>query len=431
MGNIIELNEGKYLYMVDQNRIINSNIKDIFLANAETLTIPIMDLEISETMLMEKVRVLPMATLEVTQECNLRCKYCIYNESYEYFRPFTSHKMTWETAKQAIDYVYSLVEHRKEKKFDVGFYGGEPLLNVPVIRKAVEYSKTKFKEWDLTFSMTSNLTALDIKTAKYLIANGFHLNVSLDGNKENHDAKRVFVNGKGTHDTVLKNLKSIKGIDEEYFQKKVTFTGVYSFDLPLIEVRHFFDKNEIVKGQSVRINNVNKLKTDYYEKYPWDIKQKESEFQQLDEDIFKKLSHNEELTPLETHFNITSFLEVESHILRTFTTAAQTCLYDSRIFIDATGNLHICERINNNFAIGNIEKGLNFTKMAALLKSFTDLIKRECRNCEVRFLCTRCFSSFAGDGEFEIPPGFCEGKKRSIVKGLEKLIKYQEEGILK
>lgn len=431
MGNIIELMNGQYLYMVDQNRVINANIKDHFLNHAQDLTIPIKDLLVDEEALREKVRSLPMMTLEVTQECNLRCKYCIYNNCYEQFRPFTSRKMTWETAKKAIDYVYSLVKFRTKKNFDVGFYGGEPLLNVPVIEQAVEYSKQIFNDWNLTFSMTSNITALNKDIANFLINNNIRLNVSLDGNKENHNAKRVFAGGQGTHDTVMRNLKMLKDMDSEYFQKRISFTAVHSIELPLRNVREFFDNNELAKGHSVRVNNVSKLNTDYYEKYPWDKDQKEREFQQLDEDIFSKLSKGEELTEVETFYHLNAAMEVESHTQRSFSTGAQTCLFDSRIYIDATGGFHICERINDKFSIGNIDEGLNFEKMLDIVKSFTDLIKQNCLNCDMRFFCTRCFCSFGGDGTFEIPEDFCSGKRRSIVKGLEKHIKYQEEGLIK
>ena len=37
-------------------------------------------------------------TLEVTEKCNLRCKYCIYNPSHPEYREFGHKDMDWETA---------------------------------------------------------------------------------------------------------------------------------------------------------------------------------------------------------------------------------------------------------------------------------------------------------------------------------------------
>jgi uncharacterized protein len=44
-------------------------------------------------------------TLEVTEQCNLRCKYCIYQENHTEYREFGNRTMQWETAKAAIDYL--------------------------------------------------------------------------------------------------------------------------------------------------------------------------------------------------------------------------------------------------------------------------------------------------------------------------------------
>ena len=47
---------------------------------------------------------LTQITLEVTQQCNLRCKYCIYGHNHLNFRDFESKEMTWDIAQKAIEY---------------------------------------------------------------------------------------------------------------------------------------------------------------------------------------------------------------------------------------------------------------------------------------------------------------------------------------
>ncbi len=430
MEHTLELLDGKYLYMIDQNRVINANIKNYFIANAEDQTLSINNVVLNEKLLKKKVKDLAMITLEVTQECNLRCKYCVYNENYENYRPFTTTRMTWQTARKGIDYIYSLVEWKKEKKFNIGFYGGEPLLNSEVIKQSVEYSKKKFTGWDLSFTLTTNLTALDLEILSFLIENNFNLSISLDGNKQNQDAKRVFVNGKGTYDTVMKKLETIKNVDNDFFQKNVSFTAVYSYDLPFENLTHFFNTNELVKDRAIRFSNVNQFKTNYFEKFPWEKKKVEMAFQQFQKNIVSKLKNQEKLTPIEDFYNSSTLFASESLKYRSFTTIAQTCLFDSRLFIDAAGEIHICERMNNAFKIGNIEKGLNFPKMLTILNAFTELIKKECKICEIRFLCTRCLASFADNEKFTIPPGFCESQKKIILNNLNKYIQYREEGLI-
>ena len=73
-------------------------------------------------------------TLQVTQNCNLRCKYCVYSGSYEN-RTHSNKRMNFETAKKAIDFLY---EHSSlSESVGVGFYGGEPLLEIELLKKCV------------------------------------------------------------------------------------------------------------------------------------------------------------------------------------------------------------------------------------------------------------------------------------------------------
>ena len=70
---------------------------------------------------------LSMMTLQVTQNCNLRCKYCVYSGSYVN-RQHTMKRMSWGTAKAAVDFYYKHTKYVQE--VTIGFYGGEPLLQL-------------------------------------------------------------------------------------------------------------------------------------------------------------------------------------------------------------------------------------------------------------------------------------------------------------
>ena len=48
----------------------------------------------------------------------------------------------------------------------------------------------------------------------------YKLVVSLDGDRGNHDAQRVFADGSGTHGIVMKNLKKIQNRDPGYFNSR-------------------------------------------------------------------------------------------------------------------------------------------------------------------------------------------------------------------
>lgn len=129
-------------------------------------------------------------TLEVTEKCNLRCKYCIYHPSHPEYRAFGHENMKWDVAKKAIDF---LKEHSQNaENRHIGFYGGEPLLNFELIERAVEYAKKLFGE-DMSFAITTNATLVNDKIAEYFAKNNFNIIISLDGPQEMHDANRLNV----------------------------------------------------------------------------------------------------------------------------------------------------------------------------------------------------------------------------------------------
>lgn len=91
-------------------------------------------------------------TLQITQNCNLRCKYCIYSEDSNLSqRSHSSNKMTFDIAKKALDFYW---EHsRDSKSVMVGLYGGEPLLEYPLIVEIVKYAESIFAGKALSFGV--------------------------------------------------------------------------------------------------------------------------------------------------------------------------------------------------------------------------------------------------------------------------------------
>lgn len=103
--------------------------------------------------------------LQVTQNCNLRCKYCVYSGSYVN-RHHNNKRMTLNTAKAAIDFFWS--HSSKSNNLSFGFYGGEPLLEFELIKETVKYIKEKFIGKKYTFTITTNATLLEEEQIHFL-----------------------------------------------------------------------------------------------------------------------------------------------------------------------------------------------------------------------------------------------------------------------
>lgn len=155
--------------------------------------------------------------LQVTQGCNLRCKYCAYSGSYDN-RVHSSKRMSKEIAFKAIDFLF---DHSIDRdRVSLGFYGGEPLLELDLIKECVKYAKKKSIGKELMFNITSNTTLITDEVLKFLYDNEFSLTVSLDGDRQAHDKNRVFAaNGAGTFSVVMQILEKIQTQYPDYMER--------------------------------------------------------------------------------------------------------------------------------------------------------------------------------------------------------------------
>lgn len=137
--------------------------------------------------------------LEVTHACPLRCDYCFVAHHY----PEMQKSMTFDTAQLAIDRLYAHWD--KKERVNIGFFGGEPLLCVPLMQQVVEYAKQKFNGL-VGFGMTTNACLLTKESAAFVAGNFNSCIVSMDGPPTQHDFHRKYANGKGTFADVLRGI---------------------------------------------------------------------------------------------------------------------------------------------------------------------------------------------------------------------------------
>lgn len=162
-------------------------------------------------------RVLPMApfplstmVLNVTNQCNLACTYC-----YEYGedkivdtangrRPKF---MNEATAHQSVDFLL----RESGQAAHLTFFGGETLLNFPVLRSTIGYARRRAAEAGKTidFSLTTNATLLRPEIIEFLVEENVGVTVSIDGPRELQDRFRVFHNGAGSYDVVAPKVKEL------------------------------------------------------------------------------------------------------------------------------------------------------------------------------------------------------------------------------
>lgn len=149
--------------------------------------------------------------LIATTECNLDCDYCFYrSSSSESLKK--REKMSVEIAIASIDKFKSLTSSNRITSGywqQITFYGGEPLLNKKLLKVAIPYARQIFQDNYTTIVVNTNITLLDGEVIKLFKNNDVEVQISIDGNEEIHNRYRKTVNGSGTYDIVIKNIKRL------------------------------------------------------------------------------------------------------------------------------------------------------------------------------------------------------------------------------
>ena len=162
--------------------------------------------------------------LHICHDCNLRCKYCFADEGTYHSK--LREYMSFEVGQKAIDFI--VANSGKRHSLEVDFFGGEPLMNLDVVKQIVEYAKAQavIHNKQFNFTMTTNCVLLTDENINWLNEEMFNVVLSIDGRECVHDKLRRTINGKGSQSLVLANAKKFRDVrgDKSYYVRG-TFTS--------------------------------------------------------------------------------------------------------------------------------------------------------------------------------------------------------------
>lgn len=138
-----------------------------------------------------------LLALSVTADCNLRCRYC-YARGGE-----SRDSMSWSVARRAVDV---MAESFKSSK--IQFTGGEPLLNLTLIERTVDYLGDL--GLDIPCQVQTNATLINDDVAARLLSLKIGIGVSLDGPPSVNDLLRPFPDGRGSTRSTLNGIVALK-----------------------------------------------------------------------------------------------------------------------------------------------------------------------------------------------------------------------------
>lgn len=322
-------------------------------------------------------------TFIVTKDCQLACKYCYLVGKNE------KERMSFEVAKQAIDYILERKEEFKEESVVWDFIGGEPFLEIELIDKICDYLKLRMFElnhhWfnSYRFSFSTNGINYDSKPVQdYIKKNIKHLSIgiTIDGTELKHDLNRVYKNsGKGSYKDVVRNIP----LWLQQFPNGDTKVTISSNDIPYIResVLHLYNLG-------IRGVNINVVFEDVWEE--GDDKRFEEQLMLLADEIIDKGYYKD--------YACSFFFENIGKPLDKVFANKNWCGAGKMLSIDAQGNFYPCTRFaqyslrdKKALIIGNVKEGINKN----LLRPFLCLdrctqSKQECIDCEVAEGCAWC-----------------------------------------
>ncbi len=335
--------------------------------------------------------------LNVTERCNLRCTYCVYGGSYPGMRKHGTRDMSFDTAKLALRTFLS----NCDEECAISFYGGEPLLNIDLIKFVVAEAESGH-DGRFFFSMTTNGTLLDPESIDFLRDKNFFLLISLDGPQEVHDSHRVYSDGRGSFEQLMHNLDHLYTHHREYHDEMVSFSTVSVPPGKLKAVGDFFATEPMVMNHLVNFSSVEGI-NDYLRPL---LRKEDIEESRIDSGILR----DEYLSKVKQAKAPGAFLDALFqkrlarfyHRPKTFLGPRLElngcCIPGSRrIFVTVDGALHTCERLDNAYPIGTVESWIEPRLVNRLVNDYLDA-SRDCLSCWACRVCSECFA-----GLFKLP----------------------------
>ena len=333
-------------------------------------------------------------TFIVTKDCQLACKYCYLVGKN------TKERMTWEVAKETIDYILDREDEFREASVIWDFIGGEPFLEIELIDKICDYLKTEmyrrnhhwFNSYRFSFS-TNGINYHTERVQQFVKKNYNHLSIgiTIDGTKRKHDLNRIWKTRemekgimprpdeeKGSYDDVVKNIP----LWLQQFPGAATKVTISSADIPYIResVLHLY-------SLGIKEVNINCVFEDVW--HEGDDVAFEQQLTELADEIIDKNLFRDHACSFYTE-HIGKPMDIRDN--------QNWCGAGKMLAIDAAGNFYPCTRFaayslrsKPAWIIGNVHDGIDQNKLRPFLTlDRTTQSKPECIDCEVASGCAWC-----------------------------------------
>jgi uncharacterized protein len=152
-------------------------------------------------------------TVLTTLQCNFACDYCIQGDHGDYNKHAA--KMTLETAARVAAWTEGRLDAIHPERLMLTFFGGEPLLNLPVVYYLAErlHEACASRGTDLRINIITNGLLVTRELVERLNPLGLNgIKITLDGDRDTHNRMRPLRGGQGTFDKIIANIRQVADI---------------------------------------------------------------------------------------------------------------------------------------------------------------------------------------------------------------------------
>lgn len=312
--------------------------------------------------------------LHAAHDCNLRCRYCFASQGdYATGRRL----MPLSVAKAALDYLNTHSGTRRNVEVD--FFGGEPLLNLDMMKEAVAYGRELTARGGKVFhfTVTTNGVGLTDEIIEFFNASMDNVVISLDGRPSVHDRMRPDAGGHGSYGRIIEGVKRFVAArgDRTYYIRG-TFTREnldFSEDVKWLYGEGFREVSmEPVVGQGQPFHlteaDLPAILAEYDRLAAWYLAQKKD-----GADI------------LFYHFNMDLYHGPCAP--RRLIACGAGFEY---LAVSPEGDLYPCHQFvgEDAFRIGDVNMGIRNEALKERFKGLSILTKEDCRTCWARYFCS-------------------------------------------
>jgi len=375
--------------------------------------------------------------LNVTEQCNFRCLYCKYGGSYVQDRVHSNRQMEWDIARNAIDFFLARNESAACARF--GFYGGEPLIAFPLMRRIVDYTRSRTPNRP-SFSVTTNGSLLTAERIKFLVRNDFSLIISLDGPEEIHDRYRKTARNDPTFSRVLKKIELIRAIDNDYYSRRVGFSVVLCPPYDLRAIIDFFADESIFTHGPIMFSHVDPFDTIFLDRFDKNliVKAHRRQVAELREEFLYSLCDASAVNGFDRRLKVLRDLFAKRYArlhYRTIFPLGESCYPNGictpglrRLFVTVDGRLGLCEKMEERWIIGDIFNGFYRDAIENLINSYVRISTELCTKCWAVRICDSCYLHAVKNKELSIQRKreFCRIRKRDFAEALIEYCRVME-----